>query len=151
MQFDDNVICKVYKNNRGDGGFKRSWDDEPRNIDINASTSASKIPKLQLNPVEAKAQFIESRGMQLVEEFTNYEYNPFVNIPHRLQNQQQQPIVQMLQVSSACAVFPQNNLQVLPPAGADAIFHRDSKRLWNDQWANDASSSSSKIPKLQLN
>ena len=75
----------------------------------------------------------------------------------RLQNQQQQehqhqqqhPIVQMPQVlSSACAVFPQNNLLVLLPASVDVFLHGDSERIW-DEPTNDASSSSSKIPELK--
>ena len=35
------------------------------------------------------------------------------------------------------------------PFGADVFLHRDSEILWNDQSTNDASSSSSKIPKLK--
>ena len=50
---------------------------------------------------------------------------------------------------SAYAVFPKTNLQVLPPVGADVFLHRDSEILWNDQSTNDASRSSSKIPKLK--
>ena len=152
VQFDDYVLCRVYKNNRSDGGFKRSRDDKPTNIDINSSTSASKIPNLQFNPANAiNAQLTASPGIQHVEEYNN----PFVNIPQRLQNRQQQqqeqpqPIVQIPEVSGAY-ISRINNFRVLPPAGhVDAFLHRDSERLW-DEPTNDVSSSSSKIPKLQL-
>ena len=45
-------------------------------------------------------------------------------------------------------MFSQNNLLVLPPAGVDVFLHGDSERLWGEP-TNDASSSSSKIPKLK--
>ena len=119
---------------------------QPINVEMQPQTNLQ-----VLSPARAYVSLYTGSGASSssskIPEFTNYAYNPFVNIPQRLQNQQDQkqqhPVVQKPQFPSAYAVFPKTNLQVLPPVGADVFLHTDSQILWNDQSTNDASSSSS--------
>ena len=143
MQFDDYVLCRVYKNNRSDGGSKRSRDVQPRNIDIaSTSTSSSKIPKVvdQDSHDETENDQVTAAsggggggsGTEYMEEnpTENGSYINHQTLQNQHQQQQQQPIVGMPQIPSAyttttTSVFPHNYLQVLnlPPAGADAFWH----------------------------
>ena len=45
VQFDDYVLCEVYKNNRSDGGFKRSRDVEkiPVTTNVHATPEQRQI------------------------------------------------------------------------------------------------------------
>ncbi|XP_034684566.1 NAC domain-containing protein 2-like [Vitis riparia] len=125
MRLDECVLCKVYK--KDERVSKRSRHES--GVD-ESGPSRSKIPRLDRNPNpnEANNQHTVGGGMDSGEDRNSYQYNQNINSHQALQNQQQlqQPIIQM---PSANAVFSQDNLQVLPPAGTDVSFHGHNSNL----------------------
>ncbi|KAJ9702731.1 hypothetical protein PVL29_004454 [Vitis rotundifolia] len=126
MRLDECVLCKVYrkdkrvcKRSRHESGVDESGSPRP------------KTPRFDRhpNPNEANNQHTVGGGMDSGEDRNGYQYNQNINSHQALQNQRQlqQPIIQM---PTANAVFPQDNLQVLPPAGTDVSFHgHNSNRI----------------------
>ena len=127
------VLCIIFQSGDRGSTSSSSSSTSTNNASISSPSpgSSSNIPQvLELHTTttttdQTNDDYLTATGQIecLQEEFTDHAHNPFVNIPHTLQNQQQQE--QPINVHEV-------PLQVLPPAGAD-----------------DASTSTSTIPKLE--